>query len=117
MLVPIKAVLLTMFGAVTASSNIPPTANSDTYTLYCNSGGGFNVTANDVDPNGDPLTVISADGSGINVGYGDGAYGIVTIGTTAQTGTFYGNYTISDGQGGTSSTYITVNVIHGGPYC
>lgn len=117
MLIPMKMVLLTMVGALTASSNIAPTANSDTYTLYCNSGGGFNVLANDVDPDGDPLTVTSATGYGITMWVDSGPDGIVAIGTSSRTGTFYGDYTISDGQGGTSFASITVNVISGGPYC
>ena len=119
MFTTVKVSALALLSAVTASSNTPPTAYEDHYTMYCNSGAGINVTANDVDPDGDPLTVTSVSGSAaLSWTIGSGSDGIVVVATnTPNTGTHWGYYEVSDGQGGTGHGQIIVNVIPGGPYC
>lgn len=97
--------------------NQPPVAISDNFTMVCNSGGGFNVLANDYDPDGNPLTLVSATSNGtISVSVGSATQGIVSIGVGPR-GSFTASYVVSDGQGGTATGSIYVTVTAGGPYC
>lgn len=95
-----------------APLNQPPIANNDTATLFVVGPGGvaaIDVRANDSDPDGDPLTVIS---------FTQGTYCTVSLDanqiinyatTTLPAGTFDTfTYTISDGQGGTATATVTV---------
>lgn len=95
-----------------APLNQPPIANNDTATLFAVGAGGvaaIDVRANDGDPDGDPLTVIS---------FTQGTYGTVSLDanqiiqyatTTLPAGTFDTfTYTISDGNGGTATATVTV---------
>ena len=67
----------------------------------------FNVVANDSDPNGDPLTVSAVSGgsdfsivSATTIRYTNGG----------QVGPFSATYTISDGQGGSASATLYIDV-------
>jgi VCBS repeat-containing protein len=92
----------------TLVSNLPPVAVDDTASTAKNVAVTVPVLSNDSDPNGDLLTLISvittngtASVSGTNVIY-----------TPALnfSGTAVLSYTITDGQGGTNSAFITVTV-------
>jgi hypothetical protein len=100
----------TSTATVTITVNAPPQAFNDAYTVQENHANNvLNVLANDFDPDGDPLTITgtsaAANGtatiSGSNILY------------TPATG-YYGadsfTYTISDGQGGTSSATVSLFV-------
>jgi hypothetical protein len=102
--------------------NVAPVAADDSVTASpATPGGGGRVTvpvlANDTDPDGDPLRVVSAvngaPANGTVVVNGDG-----TITYTAAPG-FVGTddvtYTISDGQGGTHSATVFVTVPNAAP--
>jgi hypothetical protein len=107
----------TTFGGINnvdVSSVQPPVANSDSYTLQCNTVHTENVVANDTDPQGYPLTITSV--------WSDGRTSIsiydannLTISTNSQTGTFNGSYVISDGHGNSATGQLYITVIHGGP--
>ena len=94
-------------------SNRPPVANPD------NAGNMgkciikyVNVTANDADPDGDALSVISAVASGDMFASVFSASTVqIDSGQTAGAKTI--SYTISDGRGGTSSSTISVTVLAG----
>ena len=90
-------------------ANPPPTATNDTAATSEDSPVTISPLANDTDPDGDPLTIVSASAPN----------GTVTInpdGTVTYTpnpnfnGTDTVTYTISDGNGGTSTATITVTV-------
>ena len=101
-----------------ALANSPPYTNTDYVSLPCNSGNGYHVVSNDGDPDGDPLTLVSATShGGINVQVGSASEGVVVIGSTAGPGNYSAEYVISDGQGNTATGYISVTVTAGGPYC
>lgn len=96
-----------------APSNNPPVANPD------NAGSMgkcqikyVNVTANDTDPDGDALSVISATASGDMLASVFSASTVeIESGQTAGTTTIA--YTISDGRGGTANSTISVTVSGG----
>ncbi|MFZ4747837.1 MAG: Ig-like domain-containing protein [Sphingomonas sp.] len=94
-------------------SNRPPVANPD-------SGGTMgkcliktvNVTANDTDPDGDALTVISATATGDMIASVASASSVqIESGQTAGAKSI--SYTISDGRGGTASSTISITVSGG----
>lgn len=96
---------------VGAAPNQPPIAAADTYTMPVSAGTlVMPVLINDSDPDGDPLTIIS-------VTQPPPSAGSVVISGSGQTLTFTRqttlpavfSYTISDGQGHTASTQVTVN--------
>ena len=91
--------------------NGAPEAQNDTATVAEDGTTTINVLANDTDPNGDPLTVTSATV--------DPAQGTVTVNpngslTFVPAPNFNGpatiTYTVSDGQGGTDTATVNVNV-------
>lgn len=94
-------------------TNHPPVANPD------NAGSMgqcltkvVNVTANDTDPDGDPLTVTSATASGDMSATVVSASSVeIDSGSTAGAKTI--SYSISDGRGGTASSTISVTVSAG----
>ena len=89
--------------------NSAPIANDDSASVDENSSVVVPVTANDTDPDGDALTVISAtsddgevvinDDGSISFYPNPGFFGETTI-----------SYTVSDGNGGTDSAIVTVTV-------
>ena len=95
------------------SSNNPPIANPD-------NGGSMKlcaiktviVTANDTDPNGDPIAVISAVASGDMTATVVSATS-VQIESNLTPGTKSIFYTISDGRGGSASSTVSVTVSGG----
>jgi hypothetical protein len=93
----------------TAPANNAPVAQADSATTAESTPITINVLANDSDPNGDPLSVLSftqpANGSVSSVSGGlRYAPSAGYLGTTSFT------YTISDGRGGTSTATVTVTV-------
>ncbi len=92
-------------------TNPPPVAVNDT-TLVVNedtAGTTVNVLANDSDPDGDPITVVSASATRGTVVINAG--GTITYTPNANySGTDTITYTISDGQGGTAIATIPVTV-------
>lgn len=90
-------------------SNPAPVAVNDTVTTAEDTAVTINVLANDSDPDGDPLSVISATA----------AHGAVTILADGEisylpaadyNGTDTITYTISDGNGGTATATVTVTI-------
>ena len=90
-------------------TNPAPTATNDVATTNEDAPVTISVLANDSDPDGDPLTVVSANAP-------NGTVVINTNGTITYTpaanfnGTDTITYTISDGQGGTATATVTVTV-------
>ncbi len=99
-------------------TNPTPTAVNDT-TLVVNedtAGTTVNVLANDTDPDGDSLTVVSASATNGTVVVN--ANGTITFTPNANyNGPALITYTISDGQGGTATATIpvTVNAVNDAP--
>ena len=93
-----------------ALPNRAPIANNDFYVVYFNTPLTANVLANDSDPDGDPLTILS---------FTQGASGAVTRGAN-NTLIYTANlnylgldsftYTISDGRGGTATATVSLFV-------
>jgi large repetitive protein len=99
-------------------TNPAPIAANDTALVIAEdfSGTTINVLANDVDPDGDPITVVSASATKGSVIIN--ANGTITYTPNANyNGADTITYTISDGQGGTSTATIpvTVNPINDAP--
>ncbi len=92
-------------------SNPAPTATNDgAITNEDTPIPSINVLGNDIDPDGDPLTVTSASAAnGIVSINADGSLNYVP--NTNFNGTDTITYTISDGQGGTSTATVTVTVV------
>ncbi|EKJ95128.1 hemagglutinin/hemolysin-like protein [Bradyrhizobium lupini HPC(L)] len=90
-------------------SNPAPVAVNDTVTTAEDTAVAINVLANDSDPDGDPLSIVSATA----------AHGTVTILADGEisylpaadyNGTDTITYTISDGNGGTTTATVTVTI-------
>ena len=100
-----------------ASSNRNPNALDDVFTSSTTSSLPILVLANDSDPNGDPLAVVSVTqpprGTAAVAAQG------LMVSYTPQAG-FVGvdqfTYTVSDGRGGTASATVRVTVIAAVPY-
>ncbi|HEX5182238.1 MAG TPA: Ig-like domain-containing protein [Allosphingosinicella sp.] len=95
--------------------NQPPIANTDNIIVTCNSGGGFNLLSNDVDPDGDPMTLTAVHSNGgftISIG---SPTGIASFGGGSTAGSFTGTYVVSDNHGNSTTGQINVTVNHGGP--
>ncbi len=90
-------------------TNPVPVAVNDTATTTEDTATNIDVLANDSDPDGDPLTVVTASAA-------NGTVTILPDGTIDYTpnpdfnGTDTISYTISDGNGGTASALVTVTV-------
>ena len=109
-------------------SNLAPTATADSGNSSQTGSATGNVLSNDVDPDGDTLTVGAVNGSAANVGVGvagtnGGTFSINTNGgysfspgaafndlASGQTRTTSVAYTATDSQGGTSTTILTITV-------
>jgi large repetitive protein len=96
---------------VTISVNRAPNAVADVVTMLSNEVSGFNVLANDTDPDGDPLRVIGVSGA-VNGSAATSANGLgVTFAPVAGfVGTAGFDYTISDSGGLRSTAHVAVIV-------
>jgi VCBS repeat-containing protein len=97
--------------------NNPPTATNDTATIGKNQPIKINVLSNDSDPDGDTLTVtgtaeVTSPFKG-SIAITDGG-ATVTYTAANQTGSYQFTYTLSDGNGGTATGNVTVNVTNAG---
>uniref|UniRef100_UPI003F6E0770 Ig-like domain-containing protein n=1 Tax=Lonepinella koalarum TaxID=53417 RepID=UPI003F6E0770 len=97
---------------VTVTVNGKPVANDDTASTQAGQAVTVNVLTNDSDPDGDQLTVSEATladpSQGTLVKNSDGT--LTFTPAAGVTGDVVINYTISDGNGGTDSSTVTVNV-------
>ena len=94
---------------VTETPNTPPVANVDEITTNKNTPVTIDATSNDTDADGDSLTVYLASAlNGTVVIQNDGT--LLYTPTTDFAGTDTISYTINDGEGGTSSSTVTVSV-------
>src|SRR5581483_4056913 len=94
-------------------SNRPPVAFNDGATTSKNTSVSVPVLVNDVDPDGDVLTIIGVsptNGTASIVGTN-----IVFTPSTNFSGVATAGYTISDGNGGTNSALITISVTNRPP--
>ncbi len=97
------------------SGNKPPVANPDTINVQQFDTVTFDPRGNDIDPEGAPLTIVSAKAAnGSVIINADGTL------TYTPTGTFSGSdtiaYTISDGHGGFATSTITIVVAQGSTF-
>ena len=92
-------------------TNQPPVANDDDYFTLQDTAVDIDVLANDVDPDGDPLTasIDEAPQHGVLDMIGNGSYTFTPSAGYCGTDSF--TYSISDGKGGTDSAtvYIKIN--------
>jgi VCBS repeat-containing protein len=100
--------------------NLPPTAAHDAYTFgEDDAGQSLDILANDSDIDGDPVTLVSIDTSGLlgravlnadgTVSYAlDGAFNALGAG---QTATDIFTYTVRDPEGLTSTARVTVTIV------
>ncbi len=93
-------------------SNSPPVAVDDLVLAVGNTAT-KNVVANDTDPDGDTLTVISASGPGVSVTISGGT----TLNVTGVFADVFVTYTVSDGNGGTDTGVLSVIAGSCGPFC
>ncbi|WP_273703328.1 cadherin-like domain-containing protein, partial [Candidatus Accumulibacter vicinus] len=99
--------------------NNKPVVNNDTYTIRPNqvlSVAAPGLLANDSDPDGDTLSVITLDVSGLQGSispFADGHFSFTP--TTGFAGTTSFKYTVSDGVGGTATGTTTINVVNTAP--
>ena len=93
---------------IVAPINNPPIANADNATATPLTPVVINVLANDSDPDGDPLSVISVSSPAAGTAVIN-ANGTITYTTTSTffTGDTF-TYTISDGRGGTASAQVNI---------
>ncbi|MEG4633613.1 cadherin-like domain-containing protein [Microcoleus sp. AR_TQ3_B6] len=101
-----------LFGKGTTPTNQPPVANPDSATTAQNTAvtiAASTLLANDTDPNGDRLSLTGvSDAVNGSVTFSDG--NVIFTPSTNFTGDASFNYSISDGQGGTSSAIVNVAV-------
>lgn len=94
---------------VARSSNILPVANPDNITMQANTAELIDVLANDIDANGDQLTIL---GASTNIGTVAIENNQLRYSTeTDHYGELIVNYNIDDNNGGTAHTTVVVNVI------
>ena len=92
-------------------SNGPPVAQNDVVSVNIFDADMAILTANDSDPNGDALTIISVT-QPYNASVTIVGNSVVIFGNEAGTGSF--SYTISDGNGGTDTATVSLTVTGGG---
>lgn len=88
----------------------PPVAENDTASVVVNQSVAIFVRANDSDANNDPITVIGTSnvtGGSVSIASG-GSY--VIYYAPAEVGIYSFEYTISDGNGGTATAQVYVDV-------
>lgn len=92
--------------------NQPPVANADSMSVKICESGSKIVTANDTDPDGDPITLTAVTSSAYVEAY---VASSTTVGVTAYgtPGTTQVTYTISDGRGGTANGTLAITVLNG----
>jgi hypothetical protein len=109
-----KTLLIDANKAVTATfilGNTPPVAKDDAATVQENSTNNqINVLANDSDPDGDTLSIISVTQPDFGTSTHDGSYAYYTP-NKAYTGKDSFTYTISDGNGGTATATVSLTVL------
>lgn len=93
--------------------NDAPSAQPDAATTFKNTAVNVNVLANDVDVDGDQLSVasVTSAANGTAAVTGGGVVINYRPRNNGFTGTDSFSYTVSDGRGGTSTTTVTVNVL------
>jgi hypothetical protein len=91
--------------AVTLATNQAPVAVPDQYHFGVGTYN-LNVLANDYDPDGDPLSIVSFTQPGYGVLSLNGSSLLYSFHTSYTATTF--SYTISDGRGGSSSAIVTL---------
>ena len=105
-----QAVITNGLNLLFAPPNRSPIANNDIATTAENTPVTINVLANDSDPAGNPLTLVSVS-QGANGAVTTNANGTVTYSPATN---FFGanlfTYTISDGQGGSATGMVSVTV-------
>jgi large repetitive protein len=96
---------------VTISVNRAPNAVADVVTMLANQSAGFNVLANDTDPDGDPLRVIGVSGA-MNgaASISPSGLGVAFTPAAGFVGTAGFDYTISDAGGLRSTAHVAVIV-------
>jgi hypothetical protein len=96
---------------VTAQPNQPPVAVNDAAATPSGQPVTIDVLANDSDPDGDPLTIISTtqpvNGGSVQIS----GNSIIYTPARGFTGTDGFTYTISDGRGGTATANVVVVVL------
>lgn len=103
-------------GSATATindnDNQPPVANADSMSVKICENGTKNVTANDTDPNGDPITLTAVTSSALVDAFvlDNATVSVTAYGTTGNTQV---TYTISDGHGGTANGTLGITVLNG----
>ncbi len=90
--------------------NNPPIATDDPTSTYEDTAVVVTVLANDTDPDGDPLTVVSVGAAAHGTATTDGNTVTYTPNTNFNGVESFG-YTVSDGRGGSASAIITVAVL------
>ncbi len=96
--------------------NEPPVAvNDDDRIVFMNTPITFSVAsllANDIDPNGDPLTLTGVgSASGGAVSFNSAAQTVTFTPTTGFTGAARFGYAIDDGRGGIASAFVNMTVV------
>lgn len=96
---------------VSTSSNTPPTANADVYTVATGVMLNGNVLENDHDADDDTLTssLVSDTSKGILVLNSDGTFTYTPNANATGQDNFV--YQVSDGKGGTAQATVTINII------
>ncbi len=91
-----------------ADNNRPPVARMDTATAAFNTPVDINVLANDSDPDGDPLTIVSFTQPTRGIVTRSDHNTLVYLSNKDYIGTDVFRYVISDGRGGTSEALVQV---------
>jgi hypothetical protein len=94
---------------VEVGPNRPPTATADSFIAYQNSGWTIDVLSNDTDPDHNWLS-ISGVTQGANGSVGNNDRYVTYTPNSGFTGVDTFTYTMSDGQGGSSTAVVTVTV-------
>ena len=94
---------------VTVGVNAPPNAENDDVTAAANGTATIDVLANDSDPEGDPLTIVGVGSPSNGSAALDGSNVVYTPNTGFQGADSF-TYSITDGNGGTSTATVNVTV-------
>jgi uncharacterized protein (DUF302 family) len=90
-------------------TNLPPVAQNDSATTPAGVAVTIPVLANDSDPDGDPLTVLSVGTPALGTATISGS-DIVYVPASGATGSDTFSYTVGDGNGGVASALIVVTI-------